>query len=189
MQSKQNESSSSRVISKICAKLERNNIKVASLIVRCEGRDKNGDGKIHLRDIKEILNGILPSKDSVSEREMMHISAILKEGGDITNGVFHYIKLFDIFDETKYSSSNYQSSERWIDDDEVESEKWAYQSGTLGEWLKKAACPAEIINFKKFLARLEDYERSSGMNCKRNGDGFVVPLGPDLKASIQFYTS
>ena len=78
---------------------------------------------------------------------------------------------------------------RWIDDDELDSEKWAYQSGTLGEWLKKAACPAEVINFKKFLARLEDYERSSGLNCKRTGDGFVVPLGPDLKASIQFFTT
>lgn len=180
--------SRNKVLLNICGKIARNNIKIASLILRCEGRDKNNDGNIHIRDLKEILNSLLPAKDSLTEREIMFLNAAFVEYGGSTKNGIQYIKLFDVLDESKYGNEKYPS-EHWFDEEEADSDRWATQKGTLGEWLQKAACPAEIVNFKKFLARLEDYERSSGINCKKTNDGFIVPLGPDLKASIHFFTS
>jgi hypothetical protein len=36
---------------------------------------------------------------------------------------------------------------------------------------------------------MEAYERSSGMRVTPNERGFTVPLGPDLKAQVNFYQS
>lgn len=62
-------------------------------------------------------------------------------------------------------------------------------SGSVGDWLMKSACPAEVKNFKKLIACLERFERESGMrlNMKSNGEGFDIPLGPDLAASLSFH--
>lgn len=61
-------------------------------------------------------------------------------------------------------------------------------SGSVGEWLKKSACPAEIKNFKLFVSCLEKFERDSGMKISLKEDGgFLVPLGPDMRANISFF--
>jgi len=62
-------------------------------------------------------------------------------------------------------------------------------SGSVGDWLIKSACPAEVKNFKKLIACLERFERESGMrlNMKPNGEGFDIPLGPDLACSMSFH--
>mmetsp|Transcript_8893 Transcript_8893/g.13261 ORF Transcript_8893/g.13261 Transcript_8893/m.13261 type:complete len:197 (+) Transcript_8893:22-612(+) len=183
---------SERILLNVCSKLQHNNIKVAALIMKCEEVDHNGDGFVHYKDIRELMNSILPFKDWITEREMVHICSALKSTGETSikdNGGVAYIRLFDVLDESKYGKNSRIRYERWMDDDDLEIEKWATQKGSLGEWLKRAACPAEIKNFKKLISRLEDYERSSGMNCSRTPDGFIIPMGPDLKASVQFYTS
>lgn len=177
-----------RVCANVLAKLQRNNIKVASVIVKCEVRDKNRDGIIHQRDLKEILNSVLPASDAVIEREIAHIAFALNNYQPISSKTgIQYIRLFDVLDDSNLGEES-SPAEHWMDDEDIESEQWATEKGSLGEWLKKAACPSEIINFKKFMARLEDYERSSGINCVKTKDGFIVPMGPDLRASIQFYT-
>ncbi len=58
--------------------------------------------------------------------------------------------------------------------------------GSIGSWLEKSACPIEIKNFKKFIHALEKYERDSGMHVEDEPNGFVVPLGPDLKVKMEF---
>ena len=57
---------------------------------------------------------------------------------------------------------------------------------SIGSWLEKSACPAEVKNFKKFIHALEKYERDSGMHIEDQPNGFTVPLGPDLKVSMTF---
>ena len=44
-------------------------------------------------------------------------------------------------------------------------------------------CPVQFID------AMEAYERSSGMRVTPNERGFTVPLGPDLKAQVNFYQS
>jgi len=183
---------SDRILLNICSKLQRNNLKVATLVMKCESVDHNGDGFIHYKDIRELMNNVLPFKDWITEREMVHICTAIKATAETSvknNGGVAYIRLFDVLDESKYETTSKVRYERWMDDDDLEVEKWATQKGSLGEWLKRAACPAEIKNFKKLISRLEDYERASGMNCSRTKEGFIIPMGPDLKASIQFYTT
>ena len=64
---------------------------------------------------------------------------------------------------------------------------WATTRGSVGEWLANAACPAEIKNFKRFIACMEKFERDSGVKIDQLGGGdFVIPLGPDLKVTMAF---
>mmetsp|Transcript_40778 Transcript_40778/g.41640 ORF Transcript_40778/g.41640 Transcript_40778/m.41640 type:complete len:131 (+) Transcript_40778:624-1016(+) len=83
-----------------------------------------------------------------------------------------------------------QKQERWVDDEVIENgyeSRFISPSGSVGEWLERAACPAEQKNYLRFINCLERFERESGMKISPTGDGFIVPLGPDLKASIQIY--
>jgi len=61
------------------------------------------------------------------------------------------------------------------------------KNGSVGEWLQTVSCPAEQRNFRKFIDCMEAYEASSGMKVIPNERGFVVPLGPDLRAQVNFY--
>jgi len=72
---------------------------------------------------------------------------------------------------------------------DVELDAWTTPTGSVGEWLQKAACPAEIKNFKLFIACMERFERETGMRLEQQAGGFVVPLGPDLRVSMQFYNA
>jgi hypothetical protein len=143
---------------------------------------------IHINDLKEIINNLLDKRDIMSEREMNFLLTRLSSK-HIPKKSIMYIKLFDIFDSTQNKALPVEKIERWNDEEELETEKWAFARGSLGEWLKRAACPSEIKNFKRLIAHLEDFERSSGMNCSPTEDGFIVPLGPDLKASVRFFTA
>lgn len=82
--------------------------------------------------------------------------------------------------------------DRWNYDDDhgphADVQPWAVQSGSVGEWLFKKACPAERRNFVKLIEALERFEAQTGMQITRNettGD-LVVPLGPALRAKIEF---
>lgn len=61
--------------------------------------------------------------------------------------------------------------------------------GSIGEWLRKRGQGAETSNFKTFVHALERYERDSGMRIEDVPNGFVVPLGPDLKVHLEFRTT
>jgi hypothetical protein len=58
--------------------------------------------------------------------------------------------------------------------------------GSIGEWLQSKAYPNEVANFKCFIQALEKYERDTGEKIETTEDGFLVSLGPELKAKIQY---
>jgi len=60
---------------------------------------------------------------------------------------------------------------------------------SIGEWLRKRGPCSETANFKTFVHALERYERDSGMRIENVPNGFLVPLGPDLKVHLEFRTA
>lgn len=86
----------------------------------------------------------------------------------------------------------FNEEERWINESgDIENENAAIFSksakGSIGEWMRKASCPSEQLNFQRLLACLEQYEEESGLMIKMEKDKLVVPLGPDLRASVNFF--
>lgn len=57
---------------------------------------------------------------------------------------------------------------------------------SIGNWLSNNSCPSEINNFQLFIKCLENFEKQSGLRIKANDDGFLIPLGPDLRATVNF---
>ncbi len=163
----------------ISKKLKTYKIKVATVIARCEDLDRNRDHMINLSDLEQVFEDLL-GFETVSTRELRQLAIQLGADKNNRNQV-QYNLLYELLDD---SSSREPAVERWYDPQEPEEET---QKGTVGEWLQKAACPAEVKNFRKFIACLEEFERSSGMKCVNKEDGFTVPLGPDLRASISFF--
>ena len=47
-----------------------------------------------------------------------------------------------------------------------------------------AACVAEQRNFKLLMSALDKFEHESGMRVHVGKDGLVIPLGPDLQATL-----
>lgn len=168
-------------------KLREKRVKVATIVAYCENVDRNGDYLIHRNDLQSVLNHALGS-ESVTQREMQHLERLISSGRRDEPGLINYRKFLDLFSESLSKSRDTSTREKWdFDDDEDSTPHWAAKRGSVGEWLKKAACPAEVENFRKFIACLEEFERSSGMKCVPKENGFIVPMGPDLKASVSFF--
>jgi len=61
---------------------------------------------------------------------------------------------------------------------------------SIGEWLRRrGSCSSETANFRTFVHALERYERDSGLRVENVPNGFMVPLGPDLKVHLEFRTA
>ena len=177
------------IVDIIKTKLRNKRVKVATIISYCENVDRNGDYLIHFQDLQSILNHALGS-EAISAREMQHLVKLITPSRRSEPGIINYRKFLDLFSDSLSKSKTEHNVERWDYEDNEEERndgKWASKKGSVGEWLKNAACPAEVANFRKLIASLEEFERSSGMKCIKKENGFVVPLGPDLKASISFY--
>ncbi len=170
----------------IAKKLDKLKIKVATVVAQCENIDRNRDGIIHVSDLESILQSLM-GRDSISMREFRHLANALGVSKSDRRGEVSYNALHMVLDPFTPKHVRQASVEKWYDPEEQEDESWPTQKGSVGEWLKKAACPAEVQNFKRFIACLEDFERSTGMKCVPKEDGFTVPLGPDLRASLSFY--
>jgi hypothetical protein len=142
--------------------------------------DGNDDGLIDINDLEDLLNSLL-GENRLSKREYrLLVSAVSSNDG---KGSIKYHKLFEVLEP----STKQMEPERWRGSVEVNrDERWATRPGSVGNWLQRAACPAEIQNFKRLIACLETFERDSGMKVTPSADGFMVPLGPDLRASIKF---
>lgn len=167
-------------LTSISKKLKSKNVKAATIVSRCENLDIDGDDVIHMNDLHGVLNQTL-GHGTISQREMLALADTIGEGKQ--RGSIEYKKLIDVLEGEP------DRGERWFDGEEEEpvDRRWATKRGSVGEWLKNAACPAEVQNFKTFIGCLEEFERMSGMKCVPSADGFTVPLGPDLRASINFY--
>jgi hypothetical protein len=171
-------------------RLERCKIKIVTVINRLEELDANHDGIVHISDLEDVLIDMLGS-DAISKRELLHLSRCLQSTG-FEDGTINYRRLHDVLEAPTTSSIPSSLSrhpggrEHWYDPEQANGRRAVLRSGSVGEWLQNASCPAELRNFKAFIALLEDFERESGMKCTPTEKGFVVPLGPDLRASITF---
>ncbi|RYG68100.1 hypothetical protein EON64_05920 [archaeon] len=177
-------------------RVERSKVKVATLIKQCEDLDVNRDGIVHISDLEDVLINMLGA-EGVSKREMQHLSRVLQAPG-YQDGSIEYRKLHDALDtstpDSKPSASaplerSKASKEHWYDPSDILDRRAQLKKGSVGDWLQRASCPAEIGNFKTFIQLLEDYERVTGLKCVPTERGFSVPLGPDLKATINFSLS
>lgn len=176
------------VILSLSQKLKQYNIKPASIVHKCEMLDRNKDELLHIDDLHEVFNESLGIRNSLTQREMFHLAASL--GGDRNNskGIVQYKNLFDLLDK-KNSSLRESARHSTVRQSRSNNTNWATQKGSVGEWLSQDACPAEIKNLKRLMSSLEDFERNSGMKCVKKDDGFLIPLGPNLKASIKIHVS
>ena len=174
------------VVSVIRRKLRDSRIKVASIVEKCHGKDKNRDGIIAFDDLDDAFQEITGATEHrVSRRELLKLAHVMMDGRFDGTTVM-YERMIDVLEPTKRRDDR---GERWMDHDvgDDSDTKWAIKSGSVGEWLKEAACPAEIKNFKTFVACLERFERDTGMKIVPTNTGFEVPLGPNLRSGITFY--
>ena len=107
----------------------------------------------------------------------------------------------DIFGDSKSGEIDESAKENWSGITNEETEflksveqfssqiKGSTESGSIGEFLNHASTPLEQANFLKLLQCLEVFQEETGLQLKSTKDGFVVPLGQHLKASIQFHIS
>lgn len=173
------------IVQNLSRKLSERGVKVASLVSRCEDVDRNNDNLIHENDLYKILIDLL-GKSTFSQREMSHLSSVLET--KYSDGQIDYRRLYDILESDGDGRAGDGNREDWYDEERA-GRGAAASRGSVGEWLQTSACPAEVKNFKRFIACLEEFERISGMKCVSTADGFTVPLGPDLKASVKFFMS
>ena len=138
----------------------------------------------------------------LTKRELRQLNEMM--GSSKERGEVEYPRLGTLLEPTaaRHQQQQQQQSERWRDDVEMEgpgrrrgvsirrdSDYWATSRGSVGEWLTNAACPAEIKNFKRFIACMEKFERETGVRLEQlEGGDFTVPLGPDLRVTMTFST-
>ena len=199
------------------AKLSRAGVKVARVLQACEDLDLNRDGLVHLDDLEAALSELLRGAEvvedrSVNKREMRALMQELTDSRDKVGNKIEYARLLKVLQPREHVKRILkQEPERWHDDDDEavgggrggssrgrrhvsvaggsggDGAYWSQSRGSVGEWLANSACPAEIKNFKKLIAALENFERDSGVSIlTARGGSLVVPLGPDLKATVSF---
>lgn len=177
-------------------RIERSKVKIATLIKQCEDLDINRDGIVNISDLEDVLIDMLGA-EGVSKRELLHLGRVLQAPG-FQDGSIEYRKLHDALEssvaDSKPSASipsdrGKAAKEHWYDPSDIVDRRAQLKKGSVGDWLQRASCPAEISNFKTFIQLLEDYERATGLKCVPTERGFSVPLGPDLKATVNFSLS
>ena len=175
-------------------KLRQHHIKIETVIERCKMFDVNGDHIVHADDLVDVLFDLAP-RNVFSKRELHHLVAALTH--DSRKGNVAYTRLNEVLegpiqdirsrDRGIYAG---ETEEKWLDDSTlVHEERWAMQGGSVGEWLMTVGCPSERQNFRRFIDCLEVFERETGMRIEQTPTGFVVPIGPNLRASLQFEMS
>ena len=176
------------VVTVIRRKLRDAGKKASTIVEKCHGKDKNRDGVVAFDDLDDAFQEVFgPTEHRVSRRELLKLAHIMMDGR-FDGSTVSYERLIDVLEPSVKRRDG--RGERWMDDDNGNDAdtKWATRPGSVGEWLKEAACPAEIKNFKTLIACLERFERDSGMKVSmQEGGGFIVPLGPDLRAGINFF--
>ena len=120
-----NEDNTNHAIRIVRRKLRDSKIKVASIVHRCEVKDRNEDGLVHIDDLEDILNEVIPSEHRITRRELIRFSATIMS--DRNDGRIQYVKISDILEPKVKKVSE---DENWVDieDDEGDT-KWATQPG------------------------------------------------------------
>ena len=171
-------------------KLQQASADLGWVLRRCEGVDHSSDGVIHIDDFLKIFHEELNTGNVLTKRELNALTSSLALIADRTR--IRYNRLRDFVAPTEHldSETKLQRSDhdRWSDTKAPADAKWAVQSGSVGEWLSKNACPAERRSFVKLIESLERFELETGLKITRNetsGD-LLIPLGPSLRAKIEF---
>lgn len=120
-----NEDNTNHAIRTVRRKLRDSKIKVETIVHRCEVKDRNEDGLVHIDDLEDILNEVTASEHRITRRELIRFSATIMSGRN--DGKIQYEKIPDIL-ETK--ERKVSEDENWVDieDDEGDA-KWATQPG------------------------------------------------------------
>ena len=115
-------------VNAIRRKLRDAKVKVASIIHRCEQRDRNSDGLIHIDDLEDIFNEVVDSEYRITRRELMKfVTSIVSENKN--DGSIMYEKIADILEPAKKRAVSIE--EHWQDDGIDEGDTaWATQPGT-----------------------------------------------------------
>jgi hypothetical protein len=109
-------------------KLRDSRIKIATVVHRCEQKDRNGDGIIHLDDLEDILNDIVPPENRITRRELLRFATALM--GEKNNGSIKYEKLSDVIEPPRKRDP--RENEKWADNDDDEGDtRWATQPGIV----------------------------------------------------------
>ena len=147
---------------------------------------------------------------SISKREIRQLQSYLTTSKERVDTQVQYTKLLTILQPRELK----QEPEQWHDGTETLAENttrnskrsfgirntsiisssgsnkdnyWSQQRGSVGEFLANTACVSEIKSFKKLIASLENFERESGCRITQSENGtMIIPLGPDLKATLTF---
>lgn len=180
------------VVQNMQRKLQASSIDVGWIIRRCEDIDQNHHGVIAAEDFLRIfqeacgLDSLLTKRETVA---LLQQVALLADGSRI-----RYTRLRELFKHSRdfdpaESKPRYTDDhDRWSNTQVPADAKWAVRSGSVGEWLFTSACPAERRNFVKLIEALEQFERETGLAITRipSTDDLLVPLGPSLRARIEF---
>lgn len=175
-------------IESVFEKLRLHHVKIETVLVACESIDRNKDGVIHADDLIDAISDLLPRK-TISRREYHYlIEALGKYKGNNSKNKndVKYMKLETLYNEYKWQGQE-EVKERWHED--AYDDEFSGPKGSIGDFLNRSACPAEVNNYKILIACLEKYERETGMRISTNEEGFRIPLGPDLKAFVAFDTN
>ena len=173
-------------------KLRQHHVKVETVMEKCKLFDVNGDNIVHADDLIDVLFDLVP-RNVFNKRELHHLVAALTH--DSRKGNIAYLKLEEVLEGSAPPSQRtgcrgVETEEKWLDDDNlVADQQWAVQRGSVGEWLVSAGCPAERQNFRSLIDCLEVFERETGMRIEQTAGGFTIPLGPNLRASLEFSMS
>lgn len=198
-------------IAKIRSKVKNCGLKTATIVEACKAIDRNRDGLIHFDDLEMVMTEMLAKRGvELSRREWRQIMAAISN--DPTRGDVLYESLYEVLDTMKEAIVE----EKWFDPstgntDVVRTDtrgrsvsplrpfsssartsrvlgrsQVPLPKESIGHWLQTKAYPTEVTNFKCFIQALEKYERDTGEKIETTEDGFLISLGPELKARVQY---
>lgn len=174
-------------IESIFNKLKQHQIKIETILSQCEVIDSNKDGVIHADDLIDVIDDLLPRRGTISRREYHYLIEALGKGKGSKHHNVRYMKLETVYNDCRRQGQQDVAEERWLED--AYEDEFSGPKGSIGDYLNKAACPSEIQNYKTLVACLEKFERETGLRISTDEEGFRIPLGPDLKATLVFNTN
>ena len=137
-------------------KLRESGVKPATIIHKCEKLDSRNLDTLHIDDVEQVLNEALGRRNSMTQREIHHLTSALHHPSQ-ARGIVRYKDMFDLLD--RQESAYRESANRRVFYHTDREQYRTSRRGSLGDYLANAACPAEIKNFKKFISCLEEFER------------------------------
>lgn len=182
--SKDSKSSSSEITQRILLKFKQSDISTNTIIRKCEKIDKSKEGTIHEDDFEEIVQSLLGDHNRLSISEMIYLQTNIVK--DNRQGILAYNKLKTFFNACDQIHKKGTQAEKDMPTN-AELDESSLSSGSIGEFLQESACPVEIKNFQSFIHLIEKYEKATGLKAKSSSNGFIIPLGPELRVSVEFF--